>query len=79
MLPDHFHGLVITSYSIHYTKLYEDNEDGSHAITSINQADLQKVLDYTAYVMTSPYKLENDFAYNFLPGVHENGPEALFV
>ncbi len=61
-----------------YKAYRQDNEDGSHAITSINQADLQKVLDYTAYVMTSPYKLENDFAYNFLPGVHENGPEALF-
>jgi len=47
-------------------------------VISINQDDLQKVIDLTDYVLTSPYKLENDFAYNFLPGSYENGPEALF-
>lgn len=61
-----------------YKAYRQDNEDRSHLITSIDQDDLQKVLDLTAYVMTSPYKLENDFAYNFLPGAYENGPEALF-
>ena len=50
-----------------------------HNVVSIDQDDLQKVLDLTAYVMTSPYKLENDFAYNFLPGEYENGSESLFA
>ena len=61
-----------------YKAYRQDNADRSHTVTSINQDDLQNVLDLTAYVMTSPYRLENDFAYNFLPGVYENGPEALF-
>ncbi len=54
-------------------------QDEMHNVVSIDQDDLQKVLDLTAYVMTSPYKLENDFAYNFLPGEYENGSESLFA
>ena len=54
-------------------------QDEMHNVVSIDQDDLQKVLDLTAYVMTSPYKLENDFAYNFLPGEYENGAESLFA
>ncbi|GAB1416377.1 RagB/SusD family nutrient uptake outer membrane protein [Paludibacter sp.] len=53
-------------------------QDEMHNVTEINQTDLQKVVDLTAFVMTSPYRLEYDFAYNFLPGSYENGPEALF-
>ena len=54
-------------------------QDEMHNVVSIDQDDLQKVLDLTAFVMTSPYKLENDFAYNFLPGEYENGAESLFA
>ncbi len=54
-------------------------QDDMHNVVSIDQDDLQKVLDLTSYVMTSPYKLENDFAYNFLPGDYENGAESLFA
>lgn len=54
-------------------------QDDMHNVTSIDAADLQKVIDLTAVVMTSPYRLENDFAYNFLPGSYENGPECLFA
>lgn len=54
-------------------------QDDKHNITEINQNDLKKVLDLTAYVITSPYRLETDFAYNFLPGSYENGPESLFA
>ncbi|MGQ1788342.1 MULTISPECIES: RagB/SusD family nutrient uptake outer membrane protein [unclassified Saccharicrinis] len=54
-------------------------QDEMHNVVSIDQDDLQKVLDLTAYVMTSPYKLESDFAYNFLPGEYENGAESLFA
>jgi hypothetical protein len=54
-------------------------QDEMHNVISVDAADLQKVLDLTAFVMTSPCRLENDFAYNFLPGEYENGPECLFA
>ena len=54
-------------------------QDEMHNVISVDAADLQKVLDLTADVMTSPYRLENDFAYNFHPGEYENGPECLFA
>lgn len=54
-------------------------QDEMHNVISVDAADLQKVLDLTADVMTSSYRLENDFAYNFLPGEYENGPECLFA
>lgn len=53
-------------------------QDEKHNVTGIDAEDLQHVIDLTGYVMTSSYRLENDFAYNFLPGNYENGPEALF-
>lgn len=54
-------------------------QDEMHNVTSVDAGDMQKVIDLTADVMTSPYRLENDFAYNFLPGEYENGPECLFA
>jgi len=54
-------------------------QDDMHNVLSVDAADMQKVIDLTAVVMTSPYRLENDFAYNFLPGSYENGPESLFA
>lgn len=53
-------------------------QDEMHNVTAIDAADMQQVIDLTAFIMTSPYRLENDFAYNFLPGSYENGTEALF-
>lgn len=53
-------------------------QDEKHNVTIIDAGDLQHVIDLTGYVMTSSYRLENDFAYNFLPGNYENGAEALF-
>lgn len=53
-------------------------QDEKHNVTGIDAGDLEHVIDLTGYVMTSSYRLENDFAYNFLPGNYENGPEALF-
>lgn len=62
---------------IYLYKAYRQDE--KHNVTNIDADDLQKVIDLTDYVLTSPtYRLENDFAYNFLPGSYENGPEALF-
>lgn len=54
-------------------------QDEKHNVVSIDAGDMQKVIDLTDFVMTSPYRLENDFAYNFLPGEYENGPECLFA
>ncbi len=54
-------------------------QDEMHNVISVDAGDMQKVIDLTAFVMTSPYRLENDFAYNFLPGTYENGPECLFA
>ncbi len=62
---------------VYLYKAYRQDEKNN--VTSIDQDDLQKVIDLTEYVMTSSYKLENDFAYNFLPGTYENGAESLFA
>ena len=49
-----------------------------HNVTEINKDDLQKVISFADVVINSPYRLETDFAFNFLPGEYENGVEALF-
>lgn len=59
-------------------KAYRQDDSKKNAVTSINQSDLQKVLDNTEIVISSNYTLEPDFSFNFLPGDYENGPEALF-
>ena len=53
-------------------------QDEMHNVIEINNDDLEKVISFADVVINSPYRLENDFAYNFLPGEYENGPEALF-
>jgi hypothetical protein len=53
-------------------------QDEAHNVTEINQTELQKVIELCDEVIASPYRLESDFAYNFLPGQYENGAEALF-
>ncbi|MDR1973665.1 MAG: RagB/SusD family nutrient uptake outer membrane protein [Bacteroidales bacterium] len=61
------------------TYLYKAyRQDDMHNVTSIDMGELQKVIDLADEVIASPYRLENDFAFNFLPGQYENGPEALF-
>jgi len=59
-------------------KAYRQDDPEKHTVTSIDQDDLQKVLDNTDIVLSSTYTLETDFAHNFLPGNYENGREALF-
>ncbi|MDD3322371.1 MAG: RagB/SusD family nutrient uptake outer membrane protein [Paludibacter sp.] len=54
-------------------------QDEMNNVISVDATDMQKVIDMTTFVMNSPYRLENDFAYNFLPGSFENGPESLFA
>ena len=55
------------------------HQDDMNNVVSVDATDLQKVLDLTTEIMKSPYRLENDFAYNFLPGNYENGPECMFA
>ncbi|WP_133548031.1 RagB/SusD family nutrient uptake outer membrane protein [Salegentibacter sp. 24] len=60
------------------TRLYQAYEqDENHNVVNVNQQRLQQVLDATAQVI-GKHQLEEDFAYNFLPGSFENGPEAVF-
>ncbi len=61
------------------TRLYQAYlQDEQHNVTNIDAGFLEEVLKYTAIVMESPYRLEDDFANNFLHGTYENGPEAIF-
>ena len=53
-------------------------QDEQHNVTSIDQGFLEDVVKYTGIVMASSYRLEDDFANNFLHGIYENGPEAIF-
>lgn len=58
-------------------KAYRQHE--KHNVTEINAEDLKQVLTFSNEVMSSDYGLEDDFAYNFLPGSYENGKESLFA
>lgn len=62
------------------TYLYKAyRQDEKHNVTEINAEDLKQVLAFSNEVMSSGYGLEDDFAYNFLPGSYENGKESLFA
>ena len=62
------------------TYLYKAyRQDATHNVTEINAEDLKQVLTFSNEVMSSDYGLEDDFAYNFLPGSYENGKESLFA
>ena len=62
------------------TYLYKAyRQDEKHNVTEINAEDLKQVLTFSTEVMSSDYGLEDDFAYNFLPGSYENGKESLFA
>ena len=62
------------------TYLYKAyRQDEKHNVTEINAEDLKQVLTFSKEVMSSDYGLEDDFAYNFLPGSYENGKESLFA
>lgn len=59
-------------------RLYQAYEqDDNYTVTKINPQTLQKSIDAANQVIGN-YTLEPDFGYNFLPGAHENGPEAVF-
>lgn len=70
------------SAAAYLTKVYlykAYRQDEKHNVTEINAEDLKQVLTYSNEVMSSGYGLEDDFAYNFLPGSYENGKESLFA
>ena len=61
-------------------KAYRQDNQASHEVTEINQADLQKVVDYTEPKLFSNYGLEPDLHNNFRPEeVYENGKESLWA
>ena len=60
------------------TRLYQAyKQDEKHQVTGIDPVHLQEVIDAANQVMASSYKLQPDFANNFLPGSTENGSEAI--
>lgn len=61
----------------HLYKAYRQDELNN--VTGIDNEDLDKVLTYTNVVMNSNYRLESDFACNFLPGSYQNGQESIFA
>ena len=65
------------SAAAYLAKTYRQDE--KHNVTEINAEDLKQVLTFSNEVMSSDYGLEDDFAYNFLPGSYENGKESLFA
>ncbi len=62
------------------TRLYQAYEqDEKNNVTNINTDKLNQVVTLCDSVMQSSYRLETDFAYNFMPGAYENGSESLFA
>ncbi|WP_461641699.1 RagB/SusD family nutrient uptake outer membrane protein [Labilibaculum euxinus] len=63
------------------TRLYQAYEqDDDNNVTNINTGKLEEVVSLANEVLNnSPYDLEADFAYNFLPGDYENGKESIFA
>ncbi|GAA4298275.1 RagB/SusD family nutrient uptake outer membrane protein [Aestuariibaculum suncheonense] len=61
------------------TRLYQAYEqDENYNVTNINQQTLQKVVDATDEILGA-FSLEPDYAFNFLSGSYENGPESIFA
>ena len=67
---------------VYLYKAYRQDDPASHAVTSINQQDLQKVITYTEenIYTAGGYGLEDDFHNNFRPEPqYENGKESLWA
>lgn len=63
-------------------KAYRQDNENSHAVTSINADDLRKVVEYTdiSIMSAGAYGLEPDFQNNFRPEPQfENGVESLWA
>ena len=67
---------------VYLYKAYRQDDASSHKVTSINEADLQKVLEYTNPELYTKfgYDLEKDIHNNFRPEEqYENGCESLWA
>lgn len=59
--------------------LYQAYEqDEMHNVIGIVEDKLEEVVRLCDEVLSGPYTLQPDFGYNFMPGIYENGVEALW-
>ena len=65
---------------VYLYKAYHQDDANSHQVTSINEADLQKVIEFTDPSLYVGYGLESDMHNNFRPEEqYENGKESLWA
>ena len=65
---------------VYLYKAYHQDDVNSNKVTSINEQDLQKVIEYTNPSLYSNYGLEEDIHNNFRPEEqYENGKESLWA
>ena len=65
---------------VYLYKAYHQDDANSNQVTSINQADLEKVIEFTNPSLYSGYGLEEDLHNNFRPEEqYENGKESLWA
>ena len=65
---------------VYLYKAYRQDDANSNQVTSINQADLEKVIEFTNPALYSNYGLEADIHNNFRPEEeYENGIESIWA
>ncbi len=65
---------------VYLYKAYHQDDETTHAVTSINEKELQKVVDYTDPSIFTGYDMEGDMHNNFRPEEeYENGKESLWA
>ena len=65
---------------VYLYKAYHQDDANSHQVTSINQGDLEKVIEFTNPTLYTNYGLESDIHNNFRPEEeYENGIESLWA
>ena len=65
---------------VYLYKAYRQDDAKSNQVTSINQGDLEKVIEFTNPALYANYGLEDDFHNNFRPEEeYENGIESIWA
>ena len=65
---------------VYLYKAYRQDDEASNRVTSINEADLQRVIEFTNPALYEGYGLEEDLHNNFRPEEqYENGVESLWA
>ena len=65
---------------VYLYKAYRQDDANSNQVTAVNEADLQKVVEYTNSAIYAGYGLEPDMHNNFRPEEqYENGKESLWA